>query len=87
MEIDCWDGPRNDGPIVTQYARWDPNRVLSRKQQTDRCSDPSLQSGHTFCTVAAFEDVAIAVADCAFETSELPVMLSLESARLTPEAC
>ena len=35
-------------------------------------------SGHTFCTVERFENVAVAVAETAFENSELPVILSLE---------
>ena len=35
-------------------------------------------SGHTFCTVETFSAVAKAVAECAFVTSELPVILSLE---------
>eukprot|EP00966_Prymnesium_polylepis_P034116 793257-Prymnesium_polylepis.1 len=34
--------------------------------------------GHTWCTVERFEDVIKAVAECAFFTSELPVILSLE---------
>eukprot|EP00966_Prymnesium_polylepis_P311204 7189773-Prymnesium_polylepis.1 len=35
-------------------------------------------SGHTFCTVVSFDDVARAVAECAFVTSQLPLILSLE---------
>ena len=34
--------------------------------------------GNTFCTKCTFEEVAKAVAECAFVNSELPVMLSLE---------
>jgi len=52
VEIDCWNGGRDMGPIVTH--------------------------GHTFCTVELFENVAKAVAQCAFATSDMPVMLSLE---------
>ena len=32
----------------------------------------------TFCSVETFEEVAKAVADCGFTTSDLPVILSLE---------
>jgi hypothetical protein len=35
-------------------------------------------SGHTFCTVEEFGNVANAVAECAFKTANLPVILSLE---------
>ena len=34
--------------------------------------------GHTFCTVEQFNEVAKAISECAFVTSELPVILSLE---------
>jgi len=52
VEIDCWDGPRVDSPLVTH--------------------------GHTFCTTEHFSEVANAISDCAFVTSDLPVILSLE---------
>eukprot|EP00966_Prymnesium_polylepis_P150298 3471949-Prymnesium_polylepis.1 len=35
-------------------------------------------SGHTFVTSERFDEVAKAVQECAFTTSELPVVLSLE---------
>ena len=34
--------------------------------------------GHTFCTIETFANVAQAVQEYAFSTSELPVILSLE---------
>ena len=34
--------------------------------------------GHTLCTVEQFNEVAKAIAECAFITSELPVIVSLE---------
>ena len=37
-----------------------------------------MTHGHTFCTIEKFNEVARAVAECAFVNSELPVMLSLE---------
>ncbi|KAL1507854.1 hypothetical protein AB1Y20_007462 [Prymnesium parvum] len=39
---------------------------------------PIVTHGHTLCTVEKFEDVARAIAECAFLTSDLPVILSLE---------
>ncbi|KAL1527507.1 hypothetical protein AB1Y20_008897 [Prymnesium parvum] len=39
---------------------------------------PVVTHGGTFCTVEQFDEVARAIAECAFVTSELPVMLSLE---------
>eukprot|EP00966_Prymnesium_polylepis_P015279 353485-Prymnesium_polylepis.2 len=39
---------------------------------------PVVKHGGTFCTVERFDAVAAAVAECAFLTFELPVMLSLE---------
>ena len=38
-------------------------------------------AGHTFCTVETFDAVAVAVGECAFVTSKLPVFLSLEVKR------
>jgi ubiquinone biosynthesis protein UbiJ len=38
----------------------------------------ALVAGHTLCTVEKFNSVASAIADCAFTTSKLPVLLSLE---------
>jgi len=39
---------------------------------------PIVTHGHTFCTVEQFEEVAKAIGECAFVTSDLPVVLSLE---------
>ena len=39
---------------------------------------PVVTHGHTFCTVEAFREVAKALSECAFITSELPVVLSME---------
>ena len=39
---------------------------------------PVVTHGHTFCTVVHFDAVAKAVAECAFVTSKLPIILSLE---------
>ena len=55
-----------------------------RVAQTDPWSDhPSFESlccaaGRTLCTIEVFDKVAQAIADCAFVTAELPVVLSLE---------
>ena len=40
--------------------------------------EPVVTHGHTFCTTVLFDSVAVAIADCAFATFELPVILSLE---------
>ena len=40
--------------------------------------DGSPFAGHTFCTIESFNEVAKAVAECAFVTSALPVVLSME---------
>lgn len=40
--------------------------------------DPVVTHGHTFCTVEELENVARAIAECAFVTSNLAVVLSLE---------
>ena len=37
-----------------------------------------MKHGHTFTTVVSFDDVVEAIADYAFATSRLPVILSLE---------
>ena len=46
------------------------------------CADgrahPIVTHGHTLCTSVTFASVAAAIAECAFETSSLPVVLSLE---------
>ena len=39
---------------------------------------PRITHGHTFCTKEDFGAVAKAIGECAFVTSELPVILSLE---------
>ena len=39
---------------------------------------PIVWHGHTFCTKETFDAVAKAIGECAFVTSELPVILSLE---------
>jgi len=41
-------------------------------------TSPIVTHGHTFCTTEAFDEVAKAVAECAFVASELPVVLSME---------
>jgi hypothetical protein len=52
------------------------------------CECVLKSSGHTFCTIETFERVAIAVSDCAFVTSALPVILSLEvTPSLEPKDC
>jgi len=44
----------------------------------DGAVDPIVWHGNSFCTVEQFEEVASAVGDCAFVTTDLPVILSLE---------
>jgi len=44
----------------------------------DGKTSPIVTHGHTFCTVENFEEVVKAIAETAFITSELPVVLSLE---------
>ena len=44
----------------------------------DNENAPVVTHGHTFVTIEGFGAVAEAIADCAFVTSELPVILSLE---------
>jgi len=44
----------------------------------DRKDGPIVTHGGTFCTAEQFSEVARAIAECAFVTSELPVILSLE---------
>ena len=44
----------------------------------DAPKGPKVTHGHTFCTVEQFSEVAKAISECAFVTSELPVILSLE---------
>eukprot|EP00966_Prymnesium_polylepis_P180355 4176484-Prymnesium_polylepis.1 len=39
---------------------------------------PIVTHGHTFCTIEKFSEVAKAIGQCAFATSEMPVLLSLE---------
>ena len=41
----------------------------------------AVVAGHTFCTVERFQNVVDAIADCAFVTSDLPVILSMEVMR------
>ena len=38
-------------------------------------------AGNTFCTIITYKEVIQAVGECAFSTSDLPVMLSLEVCR------
>mmetsp|Transcript_68515 Transcript_68515/g.205239 ORF Transcript_68515/g.205239 Transcript_68515/m.205239 type:complete len:636 (+) Transcript_68515:126-2033(+) len=40
--------------------------------------DPIVTHGHTFCTIERFEEIAKAVRQCGFVTSDLPIILSLE---------
>jgi len=44
----------------------------------DGSAGPIVTHGHTFCTKETFEAVIKAIAECAFVTSKLPVVLSLE---------
>ena len=44
----------------------------------DGPNGPTVTHGHTFCTVENFSEVAKAIGTCAFVTSDLPVILSLE---------
>lgn len=39
---------------------------------------PIVTHGGTFCTVEQFDEVAKAIADCAFTISDYPVIVSLE---------
>eukprot|EP00966_Prymnesium_polylepis_P097682 2262374-Prymnesium_polylepis.3 len=41
-------------------------------------SEPAVKHGHTLTTVEQFDEVARAIGECAFTSSELPVVLSLE---------
>jgi hypothetical protein len=47
----------------------------------------ALFSGHTFCTKVTFERVAEAIAESAFVTSQLPVILSLEMHLCPKQQC
>eukprot|EP00966_Prymnesium_polylepis_P120325 2780436-Prymnesium_polylepis.1 len=72
---DCWDGPKKD-PIVTHGK-------CARLNPTTRDSRLTLPltldvAGHTFCTIERFEEIAKAVRQCGFVTSDLPIILSLE---------
>eukprot|EP00966_Prymnesium_polylepis_P085142 1971389-Prymnesium_polylepis.3 len=91
LEIDCWDGVKKV-PIVThgeklpirnpQRPFWPKPTQLTLHLSPDAAYPyaPSL-AGHTFCTIELFDNVAKAVADCAFVYSNLPVILSLEVQR------
>ena len=54
----------------------------------DGLRNPMVKHGNTFTTTVPFVEVAKAVAECAFLTVDLPVLLSLEvcPARLQPAA-
>jgi hypothetical protein len=40
---------------------------------------PLVIDGHTFVTLLKFDKVAMAIAECAFVTTDLPIILSLEA--------
>jgi hypothetical protein len=42
---------------------------------------PIVTHGNTFCSIELFEEVARGIQECAFVTSELPVVLSMEVTR------
>jgi len=44
----------------------------------DGARGPIVTHGHTFCTIETFSAVSVAVAECSFVTSSLPVILSME---------
>eukprot|EP00966_Prymnesium_polylepis_P320889 7377240-Prymnesium_polylepis.1 len=69
-------------PIVTHVSPLgsEPRDCL-HKHSVDRCLGRCAIKGHTFCTVETFEEVAKAVNECGFLTSEMPVILSLEVRR------
>jgi|EP00966_Prymnesium_polylepis_P209707 hypothetical protein len=51
--------------------------MLASLIETSQDRHPWSQ-GHTFCTRVLFDDVAAAIGECAFVTTELPIILSLE---------
>eukprot|EP00966_Prymnesium_polylepis_P289817 6694389-Prymnesium_polylepis.2 len=92
LEVDCWDGVTRERLVVTHGERCDSTCLhagcfLTQQQLPlqhllrrvlNRVSSPPTAAGHTCCTSEMFEAVVVAVAQCAFVTSELPVSLSLE---------
>jgi|EP00966_Prymnesium_polylepis_P144346 hypothetical protein len=59
-------------------CRLDSNSRCRSLMPVKSNDDRSPPQGHTFCTVESFEEVATAVADFAFATTRLPVIMSLE---------
>jgi len=55
---------------------WDEQSIASALRLKKR--EPNVTHGHTFCTVDSFNDVAAGIAETAFKTSDLPVILSME---------
>ena len=76
LEIDCWNGRRSN-PIVT-HGESAATRIQGLLALLQPCSHSAFVTGHTFCTVTQFEEVALAIGESAFITTELPVVLSLE---------
>mmetsp|Transcript_34887 Transcript_34887/g.96345 ORF Transcript_34887/g.96345 Transcript_34887/m.96345 type:complete len:1229 (-) Transcript_34887:3353-7039(-) len=48
----------------------------------DGRKEPVVTHGNTFCTKEPFDNVAKAIAECAFQASDLPVVLSLEAPQI-----
>jgi hypothetical protein len=67
VEIDCWESKSSEVTRLSNGCPW-----LSRERI------PTVLHGHTWTTVEKFANVAQAVEQCAFVTSKLPVILSLE---------
>ncbi|KAL1507309.1 hypothetical protein AB1Y20_008155 [Prymnesium parvum] len=44
----------------------------------DGKNGPVVTHGNTFCTKVSFQDVAFAIGECAFVSSQLPIIISLE---------
>jgi hypothetical protein len=78
-QIDCWDGPWNAPSVTHGHVRVRPfDLAPSARPPRNANASRSKSFSQTFCTTETFLNVAKAVADCAWLTSTLPIVLSLE---------
>jgi len=86
-----WTATSHNSYIVGDQLTGDSTAAAYRRQLLQMCrhveidcwdgasnNKPIVTHGHTFCSSEKFDEVALAVAECAFVTSKLPVILSLE---------